>query len=177
VILEFSGKHPRIEPGAFVAPTAVLIGDVTIREGGSIWYGAVLRADGGKIIVGRLSNIQDNCTLHSDEQHSVVLGERVTVGHQAVLHACTVDDDAVVGIGAVVLDGAVVERGALVAAGAVVLPGRVVPAGQVVRGVPAQPVGPVPPSLKEHLLAIPHIYMELAEKHRREVELRIRSVD
>lgn len=138
LITAIAGRVPEIHPAAFVAPNAVVIGSVAIAEGASIWYGAVLRGDAESIAVGAGSNIQDNCTLHSDPGFPLVVGERVTVGHNAVLHGCTVEDDVLVGMGAVVLNGARVGTGSLVAAGAVVPQGMQIPAGSLVAGVPAK---------------------------------------
>jgi carbonic anhydrase/acetyltransferase-like protein (isoleucine patch superfamily) len=167
MIAKLGGAAPALSGEAFVAPTAVVVGAVRLAAGTSVWYGSVLRADGGgRIVIGALSNIQDNCTLHADEEHPVVVGERVTVGHNAVLHGCTVEDDAVIGIGAIVLDGARVGRGALIAAGSVVPPGREIAAGQLARGTPARSVGPVGQELRAALAGISGAYRELGDAHR-----------
>jgi carbonic anhydrase/acetyltransferase-like protein (isoleucine patch superfamily) len=131
---------PVIEDGAWVAPGAVVIGRVTVRKGASVWYNCVLRADmaGAGIEIGEDSNIQDGSVVHVDENLPCRVGARVTVGHGAVLHACTVEDDALIAMGATVLSGAKIGRGAVVAAGAVVPEGMDVPAGVVVAGVPAK---------------------------------------
>jgi carbonic anhydrase/acetyltransferase-like protein (isoleucine patch superfamily) len=135
------GRQPRIHPGAYIDPAAQIIGDVTIEEGASVWPFTVLRGDQDNYVkLGRNSNVQDNSVLHVTPQHPCIVGAGVTIGHRAVVHACTIMDNVRVGIGALVLDGAVVEEGAQVAAGALVPPGKVVPAGWLVMGVPAQPV-------------------------------------
>ncbi|MFD8595203.1 gamma carbonic anhydrase family protein [Kitasatospora sp. NPDC059646] len=138
LIAAVGGRAPAVDPGAFVAPTAVVVGDVTIAAGASVWYGAVLRGDAESITVGAGSNVQDNCTLHADPGFPLVVGERVSVGHNAVLHGCTVEDDVLVGMNATVLNGARIGAGSLVAAGAVVPQGMAVPAGSLVAGVPAR---------------------------------------
>ena len=137
MLVEFRGKRPRVAESAFVAPTAVLIGDVTVGEGASIWYGAVLRADFGPIVIGRGANVQDNVVCHVDGVHPTIVGEDATIGHSAVLEACTVERGALVGMKAVVMIGAVVGEEAMVAAGAVIPEGMQIPAHHLVAGVPA----------------------------------------
>src|SRR5689334_18613114 len=104
MIFEFEGKRPQIGKGVFVAPTAVLIGDVVLGDGSSIWYGAVLRADENKIIIGRNTSVQDNAVMHTTKENPTVLGDDVTIGHGALLEGCTVESGAVIGMGAVVLE-------------------------------------------------------------------------
>ena len=132
--------EPRIEPGAWIAPGATLVGRVVLHRGANVWYNCVLRSDmeGAVIEVGEDTNIQDGTVVHVDENSSCRIGARVTVGHGAILHACTIEDDAMIAMGATVLTGASVGRGSIVAAGAVVPEGTVVPAGVVVAGVPAK---------------------------------------
>ena len=137
-ILAYDGVHPCVAPEAFVADGATLVGSVTVATGASVWFGAVVRGDGAPIAIGEDSNIQDGAVLHSDPDFPVSVGARVSVGHRAVVHGCTVEDDSLVGMGAVVLNGAVVGRGSLVAAGSVVLEGTVVPPGSLVAGVPGK---------------------------------------
>lgn len=139
IIRPYRGRWPRIADDAFVAPGAVVIGDVEIGAGASVWYGCVLRADDHAIRVGAGANVQDGTVVHVTlEDHATLIGERVTVGHGARLHGCTLAPECLIGIGAIVLDGAVVETGAIVAAGAVVTPGKRVPSGQVWAGNPAR---------------------------------------
>ncbi len=135
----FAGRRPRVAPSAWVAPGAVLVGDVVLGPGSSVWYGSVLRGDVHWIAVGARSNVQDHCVLHVTRGlHPCVVGDEVTIGHRAVVHGCRVGDGALIGIGAIVLDGAEVGEGAWVAAGAVVTPGSVVEAGTLVAGLPAR---------------------------------------
>jgi carbonic anhydrase/acetyltransferase-like protein (isoleucine patch superfamily) len=141
VIRDVPGRKPRVHPGAYVDLSAQVIGDVTIEDGASVWPTAVLRGDEDNYVhLGRDSNVQDGAVLHVTPEFPCVVGAGVTIGHRAVVHGCTVKDDARIGIGAVVLNGAVVEEGAQVGAGALVPPGKVVPAGWLVMGVPAKPV-------------------------------------
>lgn len=137
-ILSVAGKAPQVAPSAFVAEGARIIGAVRLAEGASVWYNAVLRADSDSITVGAGSNLQDNVSVHVDAGHPVTIGANVSVGHNAVVHGCTIGDAALIGMGATVLTGAVIGDGCLVAAGAVVLEGTVVPPGSLVAGVPAK---------------------------------------
>ena len=139
-IAELDFGAPKIDSEAFVAPTAVVVGAVTMGPRSSIWYSAVARADFETIEIGADSNVQDGCTLHSDPGFPLVLGRGVTVGHRVVLHGARVDDDVLVGMGSVVMNGAHIGSGSIVAAGAVVTPGTVVPPSSVVAGVPAKVV-------------------------------------
>jgi carbonic anhydrase/acetyltransferase-like protein (isoleucine patch superfamily) len=141
-VAELDFGAPQVDPEAFVAPTAVVVGAVTMHPRSSIWYTAVARADGETIEIGEGSNVQDGSTLHSDPGFPLVIGRGVTVGHRVVLHGARVDDDVLVGMGSVVMNGAHIGSGSIVAAGAVVTPGAEVPPGSVVAGVPAKVVRP-----------------------------------
>ena len=137
-VLSLPGLEPRIDPSAFLAAGARIVGAVTIGEGSSVWYNAVLRADSDAITIGAGSNVQDNVSVHVDRGHPVVIGDDVSIGHNAVVHGCTIGDGSLVGMGAVVLSGAVLGAECLVAGGAVVLAGTEVPDGSLVAGVPAK---------------------------------------
>lgn len=133
------GVTPTVSQTAFVAETAVLIGDVEVGDAASIWYGAVLRGDGNHIRVGDRTNIQDGTIVHiASRGYPTLIGAGVTVGHGAILHACTLEDDSFVGMAATVMDGAVVERHAMVAAGALVTPGKTIRTGELWAGSPAR---------------------------------------
>jgi carbonic anhydrase/acetyltransferase-like protein (isoleucine patch superfamily) len=129
---------PDIDPEAFVAPTAVVVGKVTMGPRASLWYGAIARADAEVIEIGADSNVQDGSTLHSDPGFPLVVGRGVTVGHGVVLHGCRVDDDVLVGMGSTVLNGAHIGSGSIIAAGAVVMQGADIPPNSLVAGVPAK---------------------------------------
>lgn len=137
MIFEFEGKRPRIGAGVFIAPTAAVIGDVEIGDGASIWYGAVIRGDEGRITIGRGSNVQDNSVIHTTHEIPTVIRENVTIGHGALLEGCTIEDGAVVGMGSIVLHGAVVGECAMTAAGSVVTPGTQIPPRTLAAGSPA----------------------------------------
>ena len=137
-ILAFEGKEPQVADDAFVAPTAVLIGDVVVEEGASVWFGAVLRGDFNRIIVGAGSTVQDNSVLHTAEDQPTVIGSNVTVGHLSMLEGCTVEDGALIGMGSIVLNRARVGRRAMLAAGSVVKEGGEIPPEVLAAGVPAQ---------------------------------------
>ena len=139
-LFSYREATPQIHPSVFIAPTACLIGDVTVGENSSIWFGAVLRGDEVPIRIGTNSNVQDNVVIHGDEGGEVIIGNDVTIGHGAIIHGCHIHNGALIGMGAVVLDGVVVESGALVAAGAVVSPGKRVTANTLWAGCPAKPL-------------------------------------
>jgi carbonic anhydrase/acetyltransferase-like protein (isoleucine patch superfamily) len=129
---------PELDPTAFVAAGAVIVGNVRLAARSSVWYNAVLRAEAEPITLGERSNLQDTVVCHVDHGYPLTIGAGVSVGHGAVLHGCTIEDDCLIGMSATVLNGAVVGAGSLVAAGAVVLEGTVVPPGSLVAGVPAK---------------------------------------
>lgn len=138
-ILPFNGILPKIHPTAFIAQTATIIGDTEIGEESGIWYGCVVRGDVNDIRIGKRTNIQDLTMIHCAELgQGTYLGNDITVGHSAVLHACSIEDNALIGIQACVMDDCIVERGAMVAAGALVTPGKIVKANEVWGGSPAK---------------------------------------
>ena len=145
IVKSYQGKTPALDRPAFVAENAVLAGDVRLAPDSSVFYGAVLRADHAPIAVGEGSNIQDGAVLHTDEGFPVRIGRGVTVGHCALVHGCTVEDGALIGMHATVMNGAVIGAGSIVAAGAVVTEGTVVPPHTVAVGVPAKVRGAVSP--------------------------------
>ncbi|WP_433492090.1 gamma carbonic anhydrase family protein [Nocardia grenadensis] len=136
--IEVSGHRPEIDETAWIAPTANVIGRVKLGAEVSIWYNAVLRGDSELITVGERSNIQDGCVLHADPGFPATVGAGVSVGHNAILHGCTVEDDCLIGMGATVLNGAVIGRGSLIAANALIPEGARIPPGSLVAGVPGK---------------------------------------
>lgn len=166
VIRSLRGHTPHIARPAFVAETAALIGDVTIGAENSIWYGAVLRGDDNPISVGRRSNIQDGTIVHvSSTGQGTVIGDEVSIGHAAIIHACTLEDGAFVGMGATVMDGAVVQGGAMVAAGALIAPGKIVRTGQVWMGNPGRYARDLTEDEKKYLAYVATHYWELAQDY------------
>jgi carbonic anhydrase/acetyltransferase-like protein (isoleucine patch superfamily) len=171
-LFSFEGKHPTVHPTAFVAPTAVLIGDVTVEENASVWYNAVLRGDFSSILVERGANVQDGSVIHVTPAASTRVGAGATVGHLCVIHAALLGEAALIGNGATILDGARIGAGAMVAAGALVPPGTEIPDGMLAVGVPAKVRGPVAGTPAERWVrANPHAYQALARRHRAGVAL------
>ena len=160
-----NGREPRVAPSAWVAGSAAVVGDVTLGEGVGVFYGAVLRGDLDAIEIGAGSNIQDGCVLHTDPGFPVRVGLGVSVGHRAVLHGCTVDDDALVGMGAVLLNGARIGSGSLIAAGTVVLEGTEVPPNSLVAGVPGKVRRQTTESERQHIRDNAASYLRLSVAH------------
>ena len=165
MFLSFCGKVPRNEGAAFVAPNATVQGDVILKAGSTVWYGAVLRGDDGQLIIGENSNVQDNAVLHTGPGLDVVVGRNVSIGHSAVVHGCTVGDDCLIGMHATILNGAVIGAGSLIAAGALVPEKMVVPAGSLVIGVPGKVMHPVSAAQAAGIRANGEEYLELAKLH------------
>ncbi|MBL8966498.1 MAG: gamma carbonic anhydrase family protein [Spirochaetaceae bacterium] len=138
MVHSFEGRKPRVHESSFVAWNAEVLGDVDLEEGSSVWYGAVSRADIGRVRVGRNSNVQDGSVIHVDADRPCLLGEGVTIGHRAVLHSCSIGDHALVGMGAVVLDGAEIGSECIVGAGALVTQGKKFPPRSMILGSPAK---------------------------------------
>jgi carbonic anhydrase/acetyltransferase-like protein (isoleucine patch superfamily) len=170
VIVEFEGYRPRVAASAFIAPTAVLIGNVVISENASVWYGAVLRADHAEqaIVIGQGSNVQDNCVIHVALDKGTIVGEQVTIGHGAILEACDIGDEAVIGMNAVVLERAKVGARSLVAAGSTVLARTEVPEGVLCAGSPAVVKGPLEGAARWWIEKSGTYYVDLATRYRAE---------
>lgn len=167
-LFEFEGKRPNIHPDAFVAPTATLVGDVTVEQGASIWYGALLRGDICSIVIREGSNVQDNSVLHSQEGHVLEVGANTTIGHSCVVHCASIGPRAVIGNGAVLLNDVVIGAGSVIAAGSIVTPGTVIPDDVLAVGSPARVRGPVEPgSAAERLVQRnADAYVKLALRYR-----------
>jgi len=167
----FEGREPSVSPAAWIAPTATLVGDVLVEADASIWYGAVLRADFGPIIVRRGANVQDGSVLHGGTDPVTEVGEGATVGHLCVVHGAVIRAKALVGNGATVLDGATVGRRALVAAGCTVPPGMTIPDGMLAVGVPARIAGEITGGARRWVETNPETYRELARRHAASIRL------
>jgi len=172
-LIAFEGAAPRIDPAAFVAPGARLIGDVEIGPEASVWYNCVLRGDMNKIRIGARSNVQDGTVIHvdpprpggPDQGFPCLIGEEVLIGHLAMVHGCTLHDRAFVGLGAIVMDGCAIEGEAMLAAGAILTPGKRIPSGQLWAGRPAKYVRDLGPGdIAGMRLGVAH-YVELARRH------------
>jgi carbonic anhydrase/acetyltransferase-like protein (isoleucine patch superfamily) len=164
-LFAFEGREPAVSPGAWIAPTATLVGDVRVEAEASIWYGAVLRGDFGPIVVRRGANVQDGSVLHGGADPVTEIGEGATVGHLCVVHGAVIGTEALVGNGATVLDGVVVGPRALIAAGATVPPGMSIPGGMLAAGVPARIIREVSGGAKEWVDTNPGVYRDLARRH------------
>lgn len=166
-LVPFEGKLPRLGARVWVAPGAYVTGDVELGDDVSFWFHTVARGDVNWIRIGARTNIQDGSVLHVNHgTHPLVIGAGVVVGHQAVVHGCTIEDGALIGIGARVLDGAVVEAGAQIGAGAVVAPGHRIPAGHLALGIPARVVRPLTEDETRRIADTCERYAALKEKYR-----------
>lgn len=165
MLIPLGDRIPRTDQAAFVAHSADVIGDVELQAGSSVWYTAVLRADMDTIVLGPGSNLQDGVVVHTDAGKPTAIGAGVSVGHRAVLHGCTVQDDCLIGMGSVVLNGAVIGAGSLVAAGAVVSEGAVIPPRSLVAGVPAKVKRELSEQDVQRIRSNAEVYRELALRH------------
>ncbi len=166
LLLPFDGHSPEVDPSAWVAPTATVIGRVRLAAGVGVFYGCVLRADRDEIRIGADTNLQDGVLVHGDPGRPTIVGDRVSVGHGAVLHGTSVDDDCLIGMRATLLNGSRIGRGSLVAAGAVVREGMVVPPGSLVAGVPAVVRRDLTDAEREGIRRNADTYRELVAAHR-----------
>lgn len=159
-------RSPVVDPTAFIAPGAVVLGDVTLGARASVWYQAVLRGDMAPIVVGADTNLQDATIVHVDEGKPARIGSRVGVGHRVLLHACTVEDDCLIGMGSILLNDVHVGTGSVIAAGAVVPEGLRIPPGSLVMGVPARVTRPVDEALRSRIRQTWEHYVAEAARHR-----------
>ena len=165
-LFEFEGKRPTVHPEAFIAPTATLIGDVTVEKGASVWYGAVLRADICTIIVREGANVQDNSVLHGGPDSVVEVGTGATIAHSCVFHGATVGEKGLLGNSSTMLDGSSLGAGSMVAAGSLVSPETQIPEGVLAAGTPAQVKKPIEGTMAQFWVdANPTYYQELAQRH------------
>lgn len=165
-IYELDGVAPRVAASAWVADSAQVMGDVTLGEGASVWFGTTVRGDTDRITIGAGSNIQDGSMLHADDGVPLVIGANVTVGHQVVLHGCSIGEESLIGIGAVVLNGAKIGKNCLVGAGSLVTEGKAFPDGSMILGSPARVVKELSPEQIEGLRQSAKHYQANAERFR-----------
>lgn len=168
MIRSFQGKKPALGKDVFVAENAVLIGEVSLADRANIWYGAVLRGDEGCIEIGEESNVQDNATVHTGKDFPVKVGKGVTVGHNAIVHGCTVGDDTMIGMGACVLNGAVIGKGCIIGAGALVKEGQIIPDFSLCVGVPAKIVRTLDENAVKAIRDNANMYVHLAKEYQKE---------
>ncbi len=171
IVLPLGDKRPLIAESAFVALGAYVIGAVHLEEDSSVWYGAVLRGDTEPIRVGRRTNVQDGCVLHTDPGYPAIVGEGCVIGHKAVVHGCRIGDGCLIGINATVLTGAEIGEGSVVAAGAVVPEGREFPARSLIVGVPARRMGEVTDEHTRGIVRGVQTYVERTATHREAMRL------
>ncbi|WP_181275633.1 gamma carbonic anhydrase family protein [Brevibacterium oceani] len=170
-IVSVAGHTPQIDPGAFVAAGATLVGDVRVKKGASVFYGCVLRAEAAPITIGEDSNVQDNTVMHTDAGKPVVIGARVSIGHQALVHGASVDDDVLIGMHSTVLNDAHIGSESLIAAGAVVLEGTDIPARSLVAGIPAKVRREMTDDGVEKVRANAQSYVRLSTLHKDTAEV------
>ncbi len=161
----FQGKEPKLGRDVFVAEGARLVGDVTVGDYSSIWYNAVLRGDLHRVVVGHHSNVQDNSTLHIGYEHPCIVGTYVTIGHNCVVHGCTVEDEVLIGMGAVVMDGVVIGAQSIIGASALLTGGLQVPPGSLVYGSPAKVISNLGPKERAQLRRYAEDYCEFAARY------------
>ncbi len=169
----FEGHRPAVDAGAWVDPTSLVIGDVEIGAGSSLWPGVVARGDINRIRIGRDTNIQDGCVLHNSHDgpfmpggSPLLIGDRVTVGHKAILHGCAIGDDCLIGMGCIVMDKVVVEPGVMIGAGSLVPPGKLLESGYLYTGSPARQSRPLSEREREYFGYSAAHYVKLAQRHR-----------
>jgi carbonic anhydrase/acetyltransferase-like protein (isoleucine patch superfamily) len=169
-LFAFEGRSPQVHPTAFIAPTATLVGEVTVEEGASVWYGAVVRADFSAVIIRAGANVQDGAVIHGPPGDPTIIGAGATVAHNCVVHGALLGDECLIANGAIVLDGAKVGARSLIAAGSVVSSGQEIPSGVLAAGAPAVVKRPIEGTPSEFWVkANPGAYRELAERHRKGV--------
>lgn len=170
MLYRYDGIHPKIDDTVFIAPGAIVVGKVEVGPNSSIWYNSVVRADVDTITIGSYTNIQDGSILHEHAGFPLVIGNRVTVGHRVLLHGCTIEDDAYIGMGAIILNGAQVGAGAVVGAGSLVLQGQQIPAGMLAMGFPAKVVRALKEGEYERFRGAVGRYQKMAEMHSRKAK-------
>jgi carbonic anhydrase/acetyltransferase-like protein (isoleucine patch superfamily) len=168
LVMPWNGHHPKLGRGVFVASGAAVIGQVEIGEDSNVWFNTVIRGDVNTIKIGARTNIQDNTTVHvTSKTGPTVIGDNVTIGHNAVIHACTIEDYCLIGMGSTILDGAVIRSNCFIAAGSVVTPGKEMPSGMMVMGSPAKPVRPLTQAELDFLRKSALDYVETAKSYGR----------
>ncbi len=169
-VFKLGDKSPEIDPTAWVAPTAAVMGNVTLAKNSSVWFGAVLRGDNENILIGPRSNVQDNSVLHTDPGFPLVIGEGVIIGHQVMLHGCTIGDNSLIGIGATVLNGVKIGKNCLIGAHALITEGKVIPDNSMVIGSPGKVVKTLTENQISMLKMNAEVYVKNAERFAKDLE-------
>lgn len=168
ILKPFQGKSPKIDPSAWIAENAVIIGDVEIGPKVNIWYNVVIRGDTNRIVISEETNVQDGTVIHAETvQGPCLIGKRVTIGHNAIVHGCIVEDDVLIGMGAIVLSYSKIGKGSLIASGALIKENEIVPPGTIMAGVPAKPKGQVTEEMKARISIGCEHYLDLADEYRK----------
>lgn len=165
IIKGYRGKRPQISSSAFIAEGTIIIGDFCMGEYSGLWYGTIARADVDRIIIGNYTNIQDNCTIHCDQGIPTVIGDYVTVGHNAVLHGCRIANNCLIGMGAIVMDGVEIGEYSIIGAGSLIPPGKNIAPGSVVMGSPGRVVRSITEREKERIRESANGYVDLAKEY------------
>lgn len=166
MIRNYEQNTPKIDESCFIADSSDVIGKVTLGENSSVWYGAVIRGDVASITIGQRTNIQDNVTVHVATNHNTIIGDDVTVGHNAIVHGCSIGNRVLIGMGAIVLDGAVIEDDVIIGAGALIPPGKTIPRRSLVVGSPGKVVRTIDDEAVEGLIESANKYVQEAIKHK-----------
>lgn len=165
MIINFNDNKPQIHKTSFIAANATIIGSVNIGENSSVWFNAVLRGDANRIVIGKNSNVQDNCVIHMDSEDEVIIGDNVTIGHGAIIHGCTIEDNCLIGMGAIILNGAIIKKNSIIGAGALVTQNKIIPENSMAMGAPAKVIREL---TKEEILNIEESskhYVELSKNY------------
>lgn len=166
MIIPFHNMYPTIHQSCFVASNATVIGNVEMKKGSSIWFGTVVRADNDQIVIGEQSNVQDNCTLHTDVNHQIHIGNRVTIGHNAIIHGANIEDEVLIGMGAVILNGACIGKHCVIGANALVVENQIIPANSIVVGSPARVIKQISDEQLAHILENAEHYEQLGNEYK-----------
>lgn len=167
LIREIKEKKPQIDNSVFIAPGSQIMGEVTIKKNASIWYNAVLRGDIGPITIGEMTNIQENSSLHIDYGYPLILGNKITVGHGAILHGCTINENCLIGMGSTILNDVVIGKNSIVGAGALVTEGTEIPPESLVVGVPGKVIRKLKKEETEKITKSAEEYFQLAQEHKK----------
>lgn len=166
MLLNYKDKKPQLHESCYIASTAAIIGEVTVKKGASIWFHTVIRGDKDEIVIGEDSNIQDNCTLHTDPGHQLIIGKNVTVGHNAIIHGAKIEDEVLIGMGAIILNGAIIKKHCIIAAGALVKEGAVIAENSLVVGCPGKVIKEVNAKAIEEIQENAKHYVALGKEYK-----------